>query len=135
MYPGSWSEVIRVAAVDSLGYKTLVTGGGYTYGSSYGTDVDICAPSSQVSDQEHGVMICTYDDQHSNLYPGDSAPHMFRFTQLATSGAAAEVTATVALLRSVYPDSSADFIKRELFRGAKPSPDVTEPHRVLRRLG
>ena len=123
-YPAWYPECIGVAAVDSLGYKTLTPGvsGGYL-GSSYGTGIDIAAPSSQVSYNEPGIVVCRYVSGGTNYYPGDSSPHMFAFTQIATSGATAQVSGALALLRSTYPNATAQFIKSELFRGAKPSID------------
>ncbi len=137
-YPGSYSEVIRVAVVDSLKYKTL--------GSSYGTDVDICAPAAQTSYPHRGIMVCTFDTSATALYQDDDPPHLFRFTQLATSGGAVEVTASVALLRAFYPDSSTSFVRSELFRGAENLPDtlfsqgklgagMVNPYRSLSRWG
>jgi parallel beta-helix repeat protein len=115
-YPGAYDEVIRVTSVDSLGYKTM--------NANYGTTVDISAPTSQDSYNEDGIATCRYFDGASNVYPGDSSPHVFRFTQLATSGASAEVAGIVALLRAAYPDSSNAFIKHELYRGAMPLQDA-----------
>lgn len=137
-YPGSYNEVIRVAVVDSLKYKTL--------GSSYGTDIDICAPAAQTSYPHRGVIVCTFDTLATATYQDDDPPHIFGFTQLATSGGAAEVTASVALLRAFYPDSSTSFVKGELFRGAEDLPDalfsqgklgagMVNPYRSLSRWG
>jgi hypothetical protein len=115
-YPGSHPEVIRVAVVDSSGFKTL--------GSNYGTDVAICAPAAPTGAADFGTVAPTFDDTASASYPGDQPPHLFRHTQVATSDGAAEVTAAIALLKAVYFDSSAAFIEHELLRGAEPLPDT-----------
>ncbi|HEX6790873.1 MAG TPA: S8 family serine peptidase [Candidatus Krumholzibacteria bacterium] len=134
-YPGAYAEVIRVAAVDSTLHKTP--------DSSYGTTVDISAPSALT--EFHGIATCTFNPSATATMPGDDPPHIFAYNQIKTSGGAAEVTAAVALLRAAYPFELASFIKSELFRGAKPLADPTyagklgagmvNPYRSLTKWG
>ncbi len=138
-YPASHAEVVSVGAVLATKYKP--TG---TPSSSYGATVDIvasCGPNA-----ENGVMACSYLLGATNTFPGDDSPHIFLKDQLATSGAAAEVSGALALLRAVYPDSPVTFIKAELFRGAEDLPDplfgqgklgagLNNPYRSLTQWG
>jgi hypothetical protein len=107
MYPGSYPEVIRVAAVDSSKVKTTR--------SNYGSDIAICAPSA--NDEFHGIVTCNYGS--SAGYPGDQGSHIFKHFDVRTSGGAAEVTGVVALLKARYPQATKDFIISELTRGAE----------------
>jgi hypothetical protein len=122
-YPQWWDEVICVAAVDTFGYKTNVL-------SNWGTTVDISGYSkSQAEFRGAGHVICMYDTNRatdcnsSNQYPGTQHPHQFWYTGLFTSGTCAEASGVLALLKSMYPTASADFLKQELYRGATPLPD------------
>jgi hypothetical protein len=112
MYPGSYDEVIRVAAVDSMTAKTP--------DSNYGTDVAICAPSGLGG--VDGIVTCDYGT--SADYPGDQEPHVFKPFEVATSGGAAEVTGVVALIKAVNPGATKQFIIDELVRGATPLGDA-----------
>jgi hypothetical protein len=81
-YPGSYPEVIRVAAVDSATAKTD--------DSNYGSDVAIVAPSSNQGDGR--IFTCDYRYSASATNPGDDPPHVFREFDVETSGAAAQST-------------------------------------------
>jgi hypothetical protein len=122
IFPGSWPEVIRVAAVDSLGYKT--TG---AKGSNYGYSVGLSAPTAQTHHGFEGIVSTSYfsGDTIPGLpeYPTGHQPHIYGFTELATSGATAEVSGIVSLLKSMYPNATPSFIRSELTRGAMPLPD------------
>ncbi len=107
-YPGSYAEVIRVAAVDSTTAKTT--------GSNYGVDVAICAPSAPWDRPDLGAVTCNFGN--SEGYPGDQGVHVFKHFEVATSGGAAEVTGAIALLKAAHPGASKEFIKDELARGA-----------------
>jgi parallel beta-helix repeat protein len=123
-YPQWWPEVMCVAAVDSLGYKTTVL-------SNWGDSVDVCGYSNKIGEGPGaGNVACIYDTNRAtncdsdSLYPGSQYPHQFFYTGLYTSGACAEVVGVLALLKALYPDSSAAFLKHELYRGAIPLPDT-----------
>jgi hypothetical protein len=113
-YPGSYPEVIRVAAVDSATAKTD--------DSNYGTDVYLVAPSSNNGDGD--IFTCDYDTSAAGTNPGDDKPHVFSEFEVATSGAAAQVTGAVALLKARYPSASKAIILAELERGATPVSDA-----------
>jgi parallel beta-helix repeat protein len=113
MYPGSYPEVIRVAAVDSTTVKTT--------GSNYGTDVTISAPSAPTGRSDKGIVTCNFGT--SSGYWGDQEPHIFLHSEVATSGGAAEVTGVVALIKAVNPGADKEFIVDELVRGATPLDD------------
>jgi hypothetical protein len=49
---------------------------------------------------------------------------MFWYTGLYTSGACAQASGVLALLKSMYPTASSSFLRQELYRGATPLPDT-----------
>jgi len=131
-YPQWWEEVICVAAVDTFGYKTDVP-------SNWGSTVDICgystAPLREDENTNHRGswhVVCWYTNNvgkncaqvdPDEPYPGTQGVHTFWYSSLVTSGACAEVSGVLALLKAMYPNSSSDFLKQELYRGATPLPD------------
>ncbi|MBI4739018.1 S8 family serine peptidase, partial [Candidatus Woesearchaeota archaeon] len=117
-YPNVWPEVICVAAVDSSGKKTVKYGS--RDGSNYGAAVDICAPAGGTRETSLQIVSCAYQPHAQPQYPGSIYPHHFWYTSIATSGACAEVTGILALLKSLYPDATPDFLESELKRGATP---------------
>jgi subtilisin family serine protease len=124
-YPQWWPEVICVAAVDTFGYKSDVA-------SNWGDVVDICGYSKASGEGPGaGHVTCMYDSgQATNCaqvdpneyYPGTQYPHYFWYTGMYTSGACAQVSGVLALLKSRYPNASSDFLKHELLRGARALP-------------
>jgi hypothetical protein len=110
-YPHGFEEVIAVTVVNE--YGVMENGYGY-YGG-----VDVCGLGFSPG---KNIPILTYDYRRNGpvLYPGSQAPHGYWYTGMSTSYACAQVSALAGLLRSMYPDSSVDFIKKEIQRGAIP---------------
>jgi hypothetical protein len=128
-YPQWWNEVICVAAVDSFGYTTNVP-------SNWGNTVDISGYSlPRHAHVGAGHIACAYTVDptafkncaavdSTESHPGSQFPYMFWYTGLYTSGACAQASGVLALLKSMYPTASSSFLRQELYRGATPLPDT-----------
>ena len=123
-FPCSSEQVLCAACVDSSGVKLSGTDG-----SNYGTAVDICGFGSKVCDwnwcapqpgKAPQLQCLGYEpaDPYGWRFCGSVAPHIVGFTSMLTSGATAQASGLVGLVKSVHPDLSTAQVRAMIRRGA-----------------
>ncbi len=114
-YPAAYEECIAVAALDSRGRRAFY--------SSYGPQVELCAPGGDTREDYNGDGVKDGVLQNT-IFRGNPSKEGY-FTYMGTSMAAPHVAGAAALLISAGVDSPADV--RRLLRVTARMPEGREP--------